>query len=68
MAWTWKMLDADGREVPVSDEFAGEEFGSQAEAEAWFSDVFVELAQEGVDAVTLYDGDTEVYGPMSLHA
>ena len=68
VTWTWRMLDAEGREVAVSDDFAGEKFVSQAEAEAWFSDVFGELAAEGVDAVTLYEGGREVYGPMSLHA
>ena len=25
-------------------------------------------SSEGVDAVTLFEGDREVYGPMSLHA
>lgn len=68
VAWTWRMLDAEGREVAVSADFADQVFGSQAEAEGWFSDVFGDLADEGVDAVTLYEGDREVYGPMSLHA
>ena len=26
-----------------------------------------ELVAEGVDSVTLLEGDREVYGPMSLH-
>ena len=29
--------------------------------------VWAELREGGVDAVTLLDGDTPVYGPMSLH-
>ena len=28
---------------------------------------FGELIEQGVDQVRLFDGDTEVYGPMSLH-
>ncbi len=27
-----------------------------------------DLAAEGVDAVTLFEHDRQVYGPMSLHA
>ena len=26
------------------------------------------LLEQGVDQVRLFDGETEVYGPMSLHA
>ncbi len=43
-----------------------EDFDDQGEAEAWFSDLWPELREAGVDAVTLLDGDAEVYGPMSL--
>ena len=34
-----------------------------AEGETW-----AQLAAEGVDAVTLFDLERRVYGPMSLHA
>ena len=27
-----------------------------------------DLVEDGVDQVTLFEGDREVYGPMSLHA
>jgi hypothetical protein len=30
--------------------------------------VWADLADQGVDAVVLYDGERRVYGPMSLHA
>lgn len=43
-----------------------EDFDDQGEAEAWFSDLWPELREAGVDAVVLLDGDAEVYGPMSL--
>ena len=29
---------------------------------------WAELAELGVDAVTLYEADRKVYGPMSLHS
>jgi hypothetical protein len=43
-----------------------EEFDDQAEAEAWFSATWEGLRVQGVEAVVLMDGDSEVYGPMSL--
>ena len=63
MTFRWRYLDASGAPVDGPDE----EFGDQQEAEAWFTDEWRELRDRGVDAVTLLDGDTEVYGPMSLH-
>ena len=41
---------------------------SQADAESWVGEAWRELLDDGVDAVTLFEGDREVYGPMSLHA
>jgi hypothetical protein len=43
-----------------------ESFEDQAEAEAWFSDIWAELRAQGVDAVVLIEGESEVYGPMRL--
>lgn len=42
-------------------------FDDQAAAEAWLSANWQDLADAGVDEVTLLDGDEIVYGPMSLH-
>ena len=66
--WTWRLEDAAGEEVAVDGEYAGQRFPTQAEAESWVGEVWAELADRGVHAVTLYDGDRRVYGPMSLHA
>jgi hypothetical protein len=66
--WRWRLENATGAEVSVSDEYAGQRFASQADAESWVGETWSELASEGVDAVTLFDGDRQVYGPMSLHA
>lgn len=64
--WSWRLLDADGREVEVPEEYADQRFPSQADAESWVGEFWAELADEGVAAVTLLEGDREVYGPMSL--
>ena len=45
---------------------AGQSFPSQSDAESWVGEVWRDLLEDGVDAVTLFEGDREVYGPMSL--
>lgn len=42
-------------------------FHTRADAEAWLSSCYDELAEAGVDEVTLFQDDHVVYGPMSLH-
>lgn len=66
--WHWRLLDGSGAEIEVSGEHAGQRFVSQSDAESWVGEVWAELAEESVDAVTLLEGDRVVYGPMSLHA
>jgi len=66
--WWWRLEDADGGEVEVSADLAGERFASQADAESWVGEIWAELAEEGVDGVTLFEHERQVYGPMSLHA
>ncbi len=65
--WWWRLEDAAGAEVVVPDEHAGQRFPSQADAESWVGEVWAALAECGVDAVTLFEDEREVYGPMSLH-
>lgn len=43
-----------------------QQFPTQAEAEAWLTQAYEDLADEGVTEVTLLEGDRVVYGPMSL--
>ena len=62
MSWTWRLENADGDSVGTSDSF-----DSRSDAESWVGEAFDELIEQGVDQVRLFDGDTEVYGPMSLH-
>jgi hypothetical protein len=42
-------------------------FPSQSDAESWVGEFWQDRAEQGVVAVTLFEGDREVYGPMSLH-
>ena len=66
--WWWRLEDADGAEVTVSSEYAGRRFASQADAESWVGEIWADLAEAGVAAVTLIEAERVVYGPMSLHA
>jgi hypothetical protein len=66
--WWWRLEDAAGAEVEVEGELADQRFASQADAESWVGEFWAELAEEGVDGVTLFEIDRQVYGPMSLHA
>ena len=66
--WWWRMEDSSGAEVDVAEEYAGQRFVSQADAESWVGEIWSDLAELGVAAVTLMEADRVVYGPMSLHA
>ncbi len=66
--WWWRLEDADGNEVTPSEEYAGQRFVSQADAESWVGEIWSELVAEGIAAVTLFEGDRAVYGPMPLSA
>jgi hypothetical protein len=63
MAWSWRLEKADGRPAGVAEET----FTTQADAESWLGENWRELRDEGTDQVTLLDGESPVYGPMSLH-
>ena len=41
-------------------------FESQEAAEAWFSETYPELLDEGIAAVSLFDDEQALYGPMAL--
>ncbi len=63
MAFSWRYLTESSAVTDGPDET----FEDQTEAEAWLSDEWPALLDAGVGSVTLLDGETEVYGPMSLH-
>lgn len=66
-AWRWRLENSAGAEVEAEG-IGSPEFPSQSDAESWVGEVWRELLDAGVDAVTLLEGDRQVYGPMSLHA
>ena len=66
-AWTWRYERTDGSVVTEVPEGTPESFPAQADAESWIGEVWRDLLDHGVDAVTLLEGDRVVYGPMSLH-
>lgn len=66
MTWTWRFEDANGNQVEA-EVLPRAEFPSQSDAESWIGESWRDLLANGVDQVTLFDGDRVVYGPMSLH-
>lgn len=67
-SWLWRLEDADGGVVEITGDLAGETFTNQADAESWVGEFYPDLVEQGVHAVTLFEADRMVYGPMSLHA
>lgn len=65
-AWTWRFEKSDGSETEPSVQ--PEEFTTQGDAESWIGEQWKDLAEGGVDQVTLFEDGNKVYGPMSLHA
>jgi hypothetical protein len=65
--WTWTYFDADAT-VRTGEALVSTGFPSQGDAESWLGEQWRELAEAGVDAVTLEHEGTVVYGPMSLRA
>ena len=63
--WTWTYLDADGSSMTRHD-LPTTGYPTQSDAESWVGQCWQDLVAVGVDAVSLYDGATLVYGPMSL--
>lgn len=62
MALWWRYQDLDGGQVNGPDLV----FDDQSDAEDWLAREWPGLLDGGVAAVTLLDGVSVVYGPMSL--
>ena len=60
MAWRW-LPDRESDDGSLSRTFA-----SQGEAETWLGEFYPSPISAGVRAVSLYEADRLVYGPMSL--
>jgi hypothetical protein len=69
MSWQWRLEDPSGAAIdPVSLGVEMTESDNQGDAESWLGEHWRDLLARGVASVTLFDGDQEVYGPMSLAA
>ncbi len=65
MSWFWR--SASSADAGALSELGFDEpFASQGDAEAWISANYAELPTLGVSAVSLFEEDRLVYGPMSL--
>ena len=64
--WTWVYHDAASATIRLA-ELPSPDFQCQADAEPWVGENWRALLAEGVDSVSLLEGDRTVYGPMSLH-
>jgi hypothetical protein len=70
-SWRWRFEDGSGAEVSPQDGSTAAEapgFPSQSDAESWLGEVWRDLLDDGVDQVSLFEADRQVYGPMSLHS
>jgi hypothetical protein len=70
-SWRWRFEDRSGSEVHLaggSSASGATGFPSQSDAESWIGEVWRDLLEDGVEQVTLLEGDREVYGPMSLQS
>lgn len=68
MAFSWTYLDNSATVLEATDDnsLTATGFPTQADAEAWLGETWQDLADDGVDAVTLFEDGVAVYGPMSL--
>lgn len=66
MAWTWSYEGPDG--AAVEAELEQPDFPTQADAESWIGENWRELLESGVHAVSLFEADRPIYGPMGLDA
>ena len=69
MSWHWRLEDPAGATLdPAALGVELPETDNQGDAESWLGENWRDLLERGVATVTLFDGDTEVYGPMGLAA
>jgi hypothetical protein len=62
MVYLWRYADEAG----VVAEGPAVEFGSQEAAESWLTETYNDLLDEGITAVSLFNDQQAVYGPMAL--
>ncbi|MEI2819674.1 MAG: hypothetical protein V9E81_05450 [Marmoricola sp.] len=62
-SWWWRHETAAGEEIASGERH---DFPTRGDAESWLGECWSDLAENGVEAVTLFEDDRLVYGPMSL--
>jgi hypothetical protein len=62
MVYLWRYADEAG----VVADGPMMEFASQEAAETWLGEVYADLLDDGITAVSLFNDRQAVYGPMSL--
>ena len=66
--WHWRAGPTGGTRGGGLKPLSPERFPTQGEAESWLGETYPDLLASGVNAVSLYEGDRLVYGPMGLEA
>lgn len=66
MGFRW--VAPNGSASEAADAGLGQEFPTQADAEAWLTASYEALVDADITEVTLWADDQVVYGPMSLLA
>ena len=66
--WHWRSASGSGARGSSLRPLGTERFPSQGEAESWLGETYPDLLESGVLAVSLFEGDRLVYGPMGLEA
>lgn len=68
MAWMWTFEDDNGDARQPEGVAPDQSFPTQSDAETWLGEVWRDLADAGIAAVSLAEDDRAVYGPMPLAA
>lgn len=67
MSWGWRPTVRPGAGPLDSAELGlNQRFPTQGDAETWLGESYPDLMAAGVEAVSLYEEDRLVYGPMRL--
>ena len=66
--WWWRLEDTAGTEVAVRGDLRRPAVPQPGRRRVVGGETWADLAHHGVDQVTLFELERQVYGPMSLHA
>jgi hypothetical protein len=67
MSWHWQPALRPGiGSVDATELGLDQRFPTQGDAESWLGESYPDLMTAGIEAVSLYEEDRLVYGPMRL--